>query len=336
MKKTVVASSVLLALAFSGVSFAEDTDVTKENQDQELAKTVEQLKSEYSTAELLTALNVPEQEESKFHGTLGSNVEVERLIRDDGVNEGKVKYTIAQGSFRHDDLPGWDFGFYSGREELFTGNLKHADYNRGVNSIQEIYVNRSYNHEKGNIGWGVKLAGESIDQRTTPGGKVFGSYQLTDRLGMHGYALYHVEYKRGTGEFPYWEIEPGFGYKISENTGAWLNLRYQEGQWKAKDGYSETETEWIIKPGIWHNFGKLSASLWGEFGSFEKTVDATGAHAWTEDYSKLGVSANYPLSKSWRMFGEASYKKIDFTSGPQRDEFDGYIPLFILGVNYSF
>ncbi|MEF1184921.1 OmpG porin family protein, partial [Vibrio sinaloensis] len=186
MKKTVVASSVLLTLAFSGVSFAEDLTEPQAEKDAKLAAAVEQLKSEYSNAELLTALSVPQQEESKFHGTLGSNVEVERLIRDDGVNEGKVKYTIAQGSFRHDDLPGWDFGFYSGREELFTGNLKHADYNRGVNSIQEIYVNRSYNHEKGNIGWGLKLAGESIDQRTTPGGKVFGSYQLTDRLGMHG------------------------------------------------------------------------------------------------------------------------------------------------------
>ncbi len=334
MKKTVVASSVCLALTFSGASLAEQTAQTEKQA--QLAATVAELKSEYSHAELLTALNLPQSKESKFHGTFGTNVEVERVIRDDGVSEGKVKYTMIQGGFRHDDLPGWDFGFYSGREELFNGNLKHAKYNRGVNSIQEIYVNRSYNHDKGNYGWGLKLAGESIDKRTTPGGKVFGSYQLTDRLGMHGYALYHVEYKREAGEFPYWEIEPGFGYKINDNTGAWLNFRYQEGQWKAKDGYSETETEWIIKPGIWHNFGKLSASLWGEFGLFEKTVDATGAHAWTEDYSKLGVSANYPLSDSWRMFGEMSYKKIKFESGAARTQFDGYIPLFIVGVNYSF
>ncbi|WP_028022189.1 OmpG porin family protein [Enterovibrio calviensis] len=336
MKKTVVASSILFALTFSSQSLAAEALSEQAKKDAKLAAQVEELKSEYSNAELLSALNVPQPEPSKFHGSFGTNVEVERIIRDDGVNEGKVKYTIAQGGFRHDDLPGWDFGFYSGREELFNGNLKHATYNRGVNSIQEIYVNRSYSHEKGNIGWGLKLAGESIDKRTTPGAKVFGSYQLTDRLGMHGYALYHVEYKRGTGEFPYWEIEPGFGYRINDNTGAWLNFRLQEGQWNAKDGYSETETEWIIKPGIWHNFGKLSASIWGEFGAFEKNVDATGAHAWTEEYSKLGVSANYPLSDNWRVFGEASYKKIDFASGAQREQFDGYIPLVILGLNYSF
>lgn len=334
MKKTVVASSILFSLTLSGYTFAEEEK--KETQGAELAAKVEQLKADYSTAELLTALDVPKQEEAKFHGTLGTNVEVERVIRDDGVNEGKVKYTLLQGNFRHDDLPGWDFGFYSGREELFNGNLKHAKYDRGVNAIQEIFINRSYGHDKGHIGWGVKLAGESIDKRTTPEAKVFGSYQLTNNLEMHGYALYHVEYKRDAGEFPYWEVEPGFGYKISDNSGAWLNFRYQVGEWNAKDGYAETETEWIIKPGIWYSWGKLSASLWGEFGSFEKERNSDSAHLWTEDYSKVGISANYPLSKSWRMFGEASYKKLDLESGPERDAFDGYIPLFILGVNYSF
>lgn len=334
MKKTLVASSILFSLALSSSVLATEQDAPEK--DEHLAKKIEQLKSEYSYAELLTALEVPKSEESKFHGTLGSNIEIERVIRDDGVNEGKVKYTIAQGNFRHDDLPGWDFGFYSGREELFNSNLKHAKYNRGVNSIQEIYVNRSYSHDKGNVGWGVKLAGESLDQRTTPEGKIFGSYELTDRLDVHGYALYHVEYKRGTGEFPYWEVEPGFGYKISDNSGAWLNYRYQVGEWNAKDGYEETETEWIIKPGVWYNFGKLSASLWGEFGSFEKNRNSDSSHLWTEDYSKIGISANYPLSNSWRIFGEVSYKKLDLESGPERDAFDGYIPLFILGVNYSF
>ncbi len=334
MKKTVVASSVILSLALSGYVFADEKEAVVQNVD--LAVKIEKLKDDYSNAELLAALNLQQEKESKFHGTLGTNIEVERIVRDDGVNEGKLKYTLIQGNFRHDDLPGWDFGFYSGREELFNGNLKHAKYDRGVNSIQEIFVNRSYGFENGNIGWGLKLAGESIDKRTTPEVKVFGSYQLTENLDVHGYGLYHVEYKRGAGEFPYWEVEPGFGYKISDNSGAWLNFRYQVGEWNAKDGYSETETEWIIKPGIWYSWGKLSASLWGEFGSFEKERNSDSAHLWTEDYSKLGISANYPLSKSWRAFGEISYKKIDFKNGPERKGFDGYIPLFIAGVNYSF
>ncbi|EOX4130549.1 OmpG porin family protein [Vibrio cholerae] len=335
MKKKLVVSAVLLSSAISGVVLAEDTTISEQKSDQ-LAQKIEQLKSEYSTAELLTALDMPKVEESKLHGTFGSNIEIERTIRDDGVNEGKIKYTLAQGNFRHDDLPGWDFGFYSAREELFNGNLKHAKYDRGVNSIQEIYANRNYGFDKGSLGWGVKLAGESIDQRTTPEAKVFGSYQITDNLQMHGYALYHVEYKRGTGEFPYWEVEPGFGYNISSNSGAWLNLRYQVGEWKAKNGYAETETEWIIKPGIWHSWDKLSASLWGEFGLFEKERNSDSSHLWTEDYAKLGISANYPLSDNWRMFSEVSYKKIKFESGSERTKFDGYIPLFIIGVNYSF
>ncbi|MDN2483370.1 OmpG porin family protein [Vibrio agarivorans] len=347
MKKTVVATSLLCSMTLVTSIQAEEVEkpaqadavvaeITAEQKNRALNSEIEQLKEEYSTAELLTALNAPKREKSGFHGTLGTNVEVERVIRDDGVNEGKVKYTLAQGSFRHDDLPGWDFGFYSGREELFNGNLKHAKYDKGVNAIQEIFVNRSYNHSKGNVGWGLKLAGESIDQRTTPGAKIFGSYQLNDRLSLNGYVLYHVEYKRGTGEFPYYEVEPGLGYKISDNSGAWVNFRYQVGEWNAKDGYKETETEYIIKPGIWYSWGKLSASLWGEFGSFEKERNSDGAHLWTEDYSKLGISANYPLSNSWRVFSEVSYKKMDLESGPERDKFDGYIPLFILGVNYSF
>ena len=335
MKKTAVASSVLFSLVLSSMVLAKE-NYPFDKEERTLAQKIEQLQSEYSNAELLTALNAPKNDTSKFHGTLGSNIEVERVIRDDGVNEGKLKYTLAQGNFRHDELLGWDFGFYSAREEQFSGNFKHASYNRGVNSIQEIYVNRSYNYNQGNVGWGLKLAGESIDQRTTPEAKVFGSYQLSHNLEMHGYALYHIEYKRGTGEFPYWEIEPGLGYTIADNSGVWLNFRYQVGKWNAKDGYAETEKEWIIKPGIWYRWDKLSASLWGEFGLFKKERNSDSAHLWTEDYSKIGISANYPLSKHWRIFGEVSYKKLDLESGPQHDTFDGYIPLFILGVNYSF
>lgn len=347
MKKTVLATSIALASLYMTPVLAEEgnTQATESAEVQGTATTKEAnqskgqlvaVKEEVSTAELLTVTNQQEKEEGRLHGTIGSNIEIERVVNDRGVNEGKVKYTLAQGNFRHDDLPGWDFGFYSGREDLFTGNLKHADYNRGVNAIQEIYVNKAYGLERGSVGWGLKLASESIDKRTTPGGKVFGSYQLTDNLEVHGYGLYHVEYKRDQGEFPYWELEPGLGYKISDNSGAWLNFRYQVGEWKGKDGTRQTETEYIIKPGIWYSWGKLSASLWGEFGSFEKENDITGQHEWTEDYSKLGISANYPIAKNWRVFTEVSYKKIDYKEGAQKSEFEGYIPLFIAGINYSF
>ncbi|WP_422526719.1 OmpG porin family protein [Serratia fonticola] len=334
MNRTAIAISAALSVFYSVSGFTESNASEKRNE--ELAIKVEELKSQYSKAELLALLDTPEPKIGNFHGVLGAGVEIERLRRDDGVNEGKVKYTLAQGNFYHDDLPGWNYGFYSGREDLFNGNLMHAKYDRGVNAIQEVYVNRSYGMSKGSIGWGLKLASESIDKRTTPEAKVFGSYQLTDNLDFHGYALYHVEYKRNTGNFPYWEVEPGFGYRFSETSGAWLNLRYQVGQWRPKEGYNETETEWIIKPGVWFTQGKLSYSFWGEFGLFEKERDKDSSHLWTEDYAKLGVSGNYEFIKNWRVFGEASYKKIKFESGADKYKFDGYIPLFILGVNYQF
>lgn len=353
MKKTLLVQSIALAVMGAPLTIAHAAESTTdevafldksnkvESRQQALMGEISALKEQYSEHEVLSALGTFEPQEeasvtSKLHGTLGSAIEIEIVRRDDGIKEGKLKFTLIQGNFRYDDLPGWDFGFYSGREELFNGNLKHAQYDRGVNAIQEIYTNRSYSIGKGSLGWGVKLAGESIDKRTTPGAKIFGSYPLTDRLEVHGYALYHVEYKRGTGEFPYWEVEPGLGYKFSDNSGAWLNFRIQQGQWKAKDGYSETEMEMIIKPGVWYNMGKLSASLWAEIGNFEKEKDSDGSHLWTEEYIKMGVSANYPITNNWRVFGEVSYKDIDFENGPQHDPFDGYIPLMIAGINYSF
>lgn len=279
----------------------------------------------------------PSQENrGDFHGTLGTNIEIERIIRDDGVNEGKLKYTLAEGNFRHDNLPGWDFGFYSAREELFAGNLKHAHYDRGVNAIQEIYINRTYKLNEGSIGWGAKLAGESIDKRTTPEAKIFGAYNISENIDIHGYALYHVEFKRNAGDFPYWEIEPGLGIKLNDNTGAWLNFRYQEGTWNPKSGYREREIEYILKPGLWHNFGKLSASIWGEFGKFERSRVSDSRHLWTESYNKIGISANYPFWQSWRVFGEVSYKDMKLKHGEDKVKFNGYIPLFIAGVNYSF
>ncbi|MFH5070368.1 OmpG porin family protein [Enterobacter cloacae complex sp. 2024EL-00215] len=334
MNKTVLATSTALIFLFSGATMADEK--RKDDKNEKLATKIQELRSQYSTAELLSALDMPEQDAGVFHGMLGTGVEFEQTKRGDGVNEGKIKYTLIQGNFRHDTLPGWDFGFYSGREELYNGELTHATYDRGVNAIQEIYVNRSYGLSRGSLGWGVKLASESIDERTTPEAKLFGTYQISPDVEFHGYGLYHVEYKRGTGEFPYWEIEPGFGFKFTDTSGAWLNFRYQVGQWRPKSGDGEIEKEWIIKPGIWFNSGKLSYSFWGEFGSFVKTRDSNSAHLWTEDYAKLGVSGNYEISKSWRLFSEASYKKLKYQSGENRERFNGYIPLFIIGVNYTF
>ncbi|MEZ9060383.1 OmpG porin family protein [Vibrio pelagius] len=336
MKKTVVASSILFSLTLSGYAFANDTDESA-GITPELKSKVQALSDEFSKAEILTAIGYEKPENSKLHGSLGTNLEVERFNRDDGISEGKLKYTLAQGNFSHEDLPGWGFGFYSAREELFSGNLKHADYNRGVNAIQEVWINKSNGFDGGSWGWQFAMKGESIDKRTTPEGKVFGNYQLTDRLDIHGYAMYHVEYKRGAGEFRFWEIEPGFGYKIADNMGAWINFRYQEGEWHDKSaGHVNSEAEWIIKPGIWRSFGDFSASIWGEFGGFEKTRESDGATEWTEDYAKVGVSANYPLTKHWRLFGEVSYKTIDFNKKGINPRMDGDTSVGIIGVNYSF
>ena len=336
MKKTVVAMS--LALIFSGHALAETEQV---EQKQETTTPVNALESQVSTADLLTAVNPPPKKEGRLHGTLSSKIEIEQWRYDDqgkdeGMrNGGKVKYVLAEGNFRHDDLPGWDFGFHSSREDIFEGEPLDQDYQMN-NSILEIYANRNYNKDWGNIGWGVKLGSESADDRWMPEVKGFGSYKITDKLDVHGYALYHIEHKRGQGDFNYFEIEPGFGYQIADNMGAWLNFRYQHGTWVPNSNSDkEVETEVIVKPGVWYGFGKLSASLWGEFGKFEKENDRTGAHLWKEDYWKLGVSANYPLSKQFRLVGELSYKSVEFEN-TANTKFDGYLPFGMIGINYSF
>ncbi|MDN3685233.1 OmpG porin family protein [Vibrio sinaloensis] len=249
-------------------------------EDAELKSKLTALEGEYSKAELLTALNAEPKEDSKLHGTIGTNIEIEEWSGSNSRGEswegGKVKYSLANGNFRHEDLPGVDFGFYMAREFNYNGSLFSADYD-GVNDITEIYLNKSYGIENGNIGWGVKYAQESADKRSTPEAKVFGSYQINDWLDIHGYGLYHVEIKQNLGNFDYWEVEPGLGFKIADNMGAWLNFRYQQGTWDEK-GVSENnvETETIIKPGMWYSFGKLGTALFAEIGAFENEIGATG------------------------------------------------------------
>jgi hypothetical protein len=349
MKKTVVASSVFLALMLSGAAFAED----KAKSNAELKAKLMALEGEYSKAELLTALNAERKaQEGKFHGTIGTNVEVEEWSgsrsNGDSWEGGKVKYSLANGNFRHDDLPGYDFGFYMAREFIYNGTLFSANH-EDQNDITEIYVNKSYGIKNGNIGWGLKYAQESIDHRSVPGAKVFGSYQINDWLDVHGYGLYQVEMKRkeghtlddgsvvgrAMGNFNYWEIEPGLGFKIADNMGAWINFRYQQGTWEEKGvSHENVETETIIKPGMWYSFGKLGTALFAEIGSFENELGATG-NKHKEDYVKVGASANYPLSKNWRVFGEVSYKTVDieYDNG---DTGDNTLPFGLIGVNYSF
>lgn len=335
MKKTVVASSILLALAFSGASLANEK-ISPEGA--ELKSKLAALEGEYSKAELLTALNAEPREDSKLHGTIGTNIEIEEWSGSNSRGEswegGKVKYSLANGNFRHEDLPGVDFGFYMAREFNYGGSLFSADYD-GVNDITEIYLNKSYGIENGNIGWGVKYAQESADKRSTPEGKVFGSYQINEWLDVHGYGLYHVEIKQNLGNFDYWEVEPGLGFKIADNMGAWINFRYQQGTWDEKGATHENvETETIIKPGMWYSFGKLGTALFAEIGSFENEIGATGQKH-KEDYVKVGASANYPLSKNWRIFGEVSYKTVDieYEDGATGDN---TLPFGLIGVNYSF
>ncbi|EEX32207.1 MULTISPECIES: OmpG porin family protein [Vibrio] len=336
MKKTVVASSVLLALTISGVAIANEKINPEEA---ELKAKLSALENEYSKAELLTALNAEPREDSKLHGTIGTNVEIEQWkeVKNGEVlnNGGKVKYSLANGNFRHEDWAGVDFGFYMAREFNYSGELFSADHD-GVNDITEIYLNKSYAIDNGSIGWGVKYAQESADKRSTPEGKVFGSYQINDWLDFHGYALYHVEIKQNLGNFDYYELEPGFGFKIAKNMGAWINFRYQQGVWDAKgDSDKEVETETIIKPGMWYSFGHWSAALFAEIGKFDKENDRTGASLHSEDYVKLGASANYPISKNWSVFGEFSYKTVDVVFGDGQDG-ENTLPFGLIGVNYSF
>ena len=317
----------------------------KERKQQErtnrLQAEINAIKSEYSNAELLAALSLEEKESnSGLHGTLGTGFEIEGDRRTDNFHGGKVKFNIAQGNFRHDSLPGWEFGFYSGREQFYTGSVEHGNFTANdpyMNSIQEVYANRTYNLDRGAIGWGIKLGGESADDRTVPEGKIFGSYNLTDAIDFHGYAMYHVEIKQDRGDFYYYELEPGFGFKLTEDTGAWMNFRYQVGNWRPNSGRKETELEWIIKPGIWHRINnELTLSLWGEFGQFNKEDTNTNDKIWKESYQKYGISANYLLTKTWTIFGEVSYKRVLYTDYDGGNRFDGYLPLIAAGVNYSF
>lgn len=253
-----------------------------------------------------------------WHGNVSWGLEYEewRCTSGCATNEagGKTKVTLLNLSLR--PVEGLSFGAYLGRE--FSHDNNNAD-----NIISEVWVTRNF---PGNVWLGGVIAGESGDNRLDVGVKAGGSYQLSETVDLHGYAFVKHRFagKPGGGVGNYFEIEPGLGFKFSDTMGGWLNLRYQGWDWETFDD----EREVILKPGVWFSpGGKLSGSLWAEIGKFEKK-----AVQYTEDYVKIGVSADYKLTDMSRLSGSVSYKWRTDRDGIADTERERVYPF--IGVNY--
>jgi OMPG-porin 1 family len=258
------------------------------------------------------------QDKTGWNGSVSWGIEYEEWSCTEGCatdeRGGKTKVTLLNLSLR--PVEGLSFGAYLGRE--FPNNSADAD-----NIITEVWVTKSLPN---NFWVGGVIANESGDNRLDVGIKAGGSYQITDTVDIHGYAFvkHRFKGKPGGAEGDYFEIEPGFGFKFSDQAGAWLNFRYQGWDWDTLDD----EREWIVKPGVYYNpGGNLSGSLWAEIGKFEKE-----AVQYTEEYVKIGVSADYKLSDRAKLSGSISNKWRTDTDGLAATEKKRLYPF--IGVNY--
>jgi OMPG-porin 1 family len=258
------------------------------------------------------------QDKPGWHGSVSWGLEYERWSCESGCATseagGKTKVTLLNLSLRPVD--GLSFGAYLGRE--FSHDSNNAD-----NIITEVWVTKNLPN---NIWVGGVIANESGDNRLDVGIKAGGSVQLSDTVDLHGYAFvkHRFKGKPGGAEGNYFEIEPGLGFKFSDQMGAWINFRYQGWDWDTLDD----EREWIVKPGVYYNpGGNLSGSLWAEIGKFEKK-----AVEYTEEYVKLGVSLDYKLSDTSKLSGSVSHKWRTDKDGIAGTEKERVYPF--IGVNY--
>jgi hypothetical protein len=222
--------------------------------------------------------------EDGWHGSLSFGTEVERWSCEDGCSSdeagGKTKASMLNLSLRPSGVEGLSIGIYHGREFPHDGSKQ--------NIITEFWANQAITD---NFSLGGVLASESGDNRFDVGVKAGETIDLGNGFDSHGYGFVKHRFAGDTGglEGNYFELEPGIGLKLNEAFGGWLNFRYQGWDWDT----AADEREWIIKPGVWHHpEGKFDYALWAEIGEFQKA-----ALDYTEDYVKLGLSANYKFTE---------------------------------------
>ncbi|MGL6100139.1 MAG: OmpG porin family protein [Fusobacteriaceae bacterium] len=294
-----------------------DSGVQKYNEDQirffELEKELESLKAK------------KEIKEFKFTGFVGTKVEIEELSKD--VNEGKVKFVLSEGSFKHNDYENWSLFYHVAKEQYFKSKMWDRS-GSPQNTIVEIVprYSKPLKDDKGSAAFEFIYTSESIDDRDAVKLKPSLYYKINDKVAFNYYTLIGREFKGGNrDDYEMFEMEPGLSYKFNDNTGAGVNYFMKWGQ---TSNEKFTERERFFKPYIWRNFEDLGLglSLWSEVGPYKNKAGDRNNN------TKVGISGNKSLTESLKLIGEVSYKREEKKKSDEKID----ITLMMLGLQYSF
>jgi hypothetical protein len=255
--------------------------------------------------------------------------DIDKISRDQPSGDHAVnkKKAEAFGYFTHTDYTGLYGGFYLAREKNYRQGFETVgpnDFRNNVmdrpNTIQEIYLGKTYFADFGELGAEVMLGKESVRDGLKYRPKVHGRYEFANGLSISGYGMVLVQNYDGPSqsvaadrEFLETELQPGVGYKINDHMGMWVNARLRDRtQQRALYGDLK-EKERFVELGLWKNFGELYTSLRVRSGTFEmwdtlSYQDSTRNTTIRQDkINRLVGSISLPLASKLRALVDVGY-----------------------------
>lgn len=286
------------------------------------------------------------QEENEVSGFISSKIELEELR---GTwNGGKIKFVLSEGSIKNSKYDNFSFFYHVAKEQYYTKSLFKGKGRGSQNTIVELvprYQN-SFANGAGNYAFEFIYTSESGDNRDAFGLKPSVNYRINENWALNYYMLVKKEYKGNFNDYEFFEMEPGFSYKINDNMGTGLNYFMKWGRVDNDDvkDVKVTETEFYFKPYIYFNIPEyqFGFSVWGEIGPFNKRVKDYDTEILKEKYeeynSKFGISFNKKINEDFTMIGEVSFKDIEITKETKdgKEKNKAYIPFYMLGMQYHF
>lgn len=271
---------------------------------------------------------------------------------DDAVNKQKAE---ASGYFTHPDHPGFYGGFYVARELNYRQGFEKVGSNDfrnnvidGSNTVQELYLGKTYFGDFGELGAELMVGQESQRDGLKYRPKVHGRYEFANGISLNGYGTVLIQTYNGPSqsvaadrEVFETEIQPGIGYKINDHMGLWANLRLRDRtQQRALYGDLK-ESESFVEVGMWKNFGELYTSLRMRSGTFDMWdtldyKDSTRNSTIRKDkINRLVGSVSMPLTDKMRALVDVGYLWESY--GIERAGAVSKLksPLFAIGLRYE-
>lgn len=284
--------------------------------------------------------------------------DIDKISRDQPAGNDAVNKTKAEtfGYFSHSDYPGWFGGFYAAHEINYRQGYESVGLNEfrnnivdGANSVQEIYFGKTYFGDFGELSAELMLGTESQRDGLKYRPKVSGRYEFANGLSLQGYGMVLIQNYDGPSqsvaadrEFLETEFQPGIGYKINEDMGAFVNFRMRNRtQQRALYGDLK-EKEQTFEVGLWKNFGELQTSVRVRSGTFEmwdtlSNQDNTRNNTIRSDkvYRLVG-SISMPLTSKLRALVDVGYlwESYDVVRPGAVSELTA--PIVALGLRYEF